>query len=303
MVGIESVSAAVAGDAAKLNESTMEPATPPIVNAMSVDVEDYYQVWALSSMVKRSEWSSCESRVVASTSRILDMFDAAGVKATFFTLGCVAKNYPDLVRRIVADGHELASHGYWHHKVHELTRDEFLEDVRSTRLLLEDIGGVPVRGYRAPSFSIGEQTPWAYDVLAEAEYTYSSSLHPIVHDHYGRPDAPRFPYLEASGIREIPVATVEWRGRRITCAGGGFFRLLPYQFWFRPLLRRLHAREAQPATFYFHPWEIDAGQPRVQGLPLRSRLRHYSNLGAMEGKLRRLLADFRWDRMDHVYVL
>ena len=249
MVGIESVSAAVAGDAAKLNESTMEPATPPIVNAMSVDVEDYYQVWALSSMVKRSEWSSCESRVVASTSRILDMFDAAGVKATFFTLGCVAKDYPDLVRRIVADGHELASHGYWHHKVHELTRDEFLEDVRSTRLLLEDIGGVPVRGYRAPSFSIGEQTPWAYDVLAEAEYTYSSSLHPIVHDHYGRPDAPRFPYLD------------------------------------------------------FHPWEIDAGQPRVQGLPLRSRLRHYSNLGAMEGKLRRLLADFRWDRMDHVYVL
>lgn len=274
-----------------------------ITNAMSVDVEDYYQVWALSSVVQRSEWPSFESRVEASTTRILDMFGERGVKATFFTLGCVAKDHPELVRRIVADGHELASHGFWHHKVHELSRDEFLEDVRSTRLLLEDIGGVAVRGYRAPSFSISEQTPWAYDVLAEAGYAYSSSLHPIVHDHYGRPDAPRFPYDEASGIREIPVATVEWHGRRITCAGGGFFRLLPYAAWFRPLLRRLHAQDHQPATFYFHPWEIDAGQPHVRGLPVRSRLRHYTNLSRMEGKLRRLLADFRWDRMDHVYAI
>ena len=281
----------------------MTSETRPITNAMSVDVEDYYQVWALSSVAKRSEWSSIESRVVASTNRILDMFKQSGVKSTFFTLGCVAQQHPDLVRRIVADGHELASHGFWHHKVHELTRDEFLEDVRSTRVLLEDIGGVSVRGYRAPSFSISEQTPWAYDVLAEGGYTYSSSLHPIVHDHYGRPDAPRFPYEEAGGIREIPVATIEWRGRRITCAGGGFFRLLPYQFWFRPLLRRLHGKEHQPATFYFHPWEIDSGQPRVSGLPFKSRLRHYTNLGAMEGKLRRLLADFQWDRMDRVYAL
>jgi polysaccharide deacetylase family protein (PEP-CTERM system associated) len=272
-----------------------------IINAMSVDLEDYYQVWALSSVVKRAQWSSLESRVEASTSRILDMFDHSGTKATFFTLGCVAKDHPDLVRRIVASGHELASHGFWHHKVHELTQAEFLEDVRSTRLMLEDLGGVAVRGYRAPSFSISEQTPWAYDVLAEAGYTYSSSLHPIVHDHYGRPDAPRFPYDEASGIREIPVATIEWHGRRITCAGGGFFRLLPYAAWFRPLLRRLHAREHQPATFYFHPWEIDVGQPHMLGLPIRSRLRHYTNLGKMEGKLRRLLADFRWDRIDRVY--
>jgi len=274
-----------------------------IINAMSVDVEDYYQVWALSSVVQRAQWSSMESRVEASTSRILDMFDQFGIKSTFFTLGCVAQDHPDLVRRIVASGHELASHGFWHHKVHELTRDEFLEDVRSTRLLLEELGGVAVRGYRAPSFSISEQTPWAYDVLAEAGYSYSSSLHPIVHDHYGRPDAPRFPYDEASGIREIPVSTIEWHGRRITCAGGGFFRLLPYAAWFRPLLRRLHARDHQPATFYFHPWEIDVGQPHVDGLPIRSRLRHYTNLGKMEGKLRRLLADFRWDRMDRVYTV
>ncbi len=281
----------------------MRGATENITNAMSVDVEDYYQVWALSSVVKRSEWSSFESRVEGSTSRVLDLFDEYGIKATFFTLGCVAQDHPALVRRIVAGGHELASHGFWHHKVHELTRDEFLEDVRSTRLLLEDLGGMPVRGYRAPSFSISDQTPWAYDVLSEAGYTYSSSLHPIVHDHYGRPDAPRFPYDEAGGIREIPVATVEWHGRRITCAGGGFFRLLPYATWFRPLLRRLHAHDHQPATFYFHPWEIDADQPRVKGLPIRSRLRHYTNLAKMEGKLRRLLADFRWDRMDRVYAV
>jgi len=274
-----------------------------IANAMSVDVEDYYQVWALSSVVQRSEWPSFERRVQANTSRILDLFAERRTKATFFTLGCVAREHPDLVRRIVAEGHELASHGFWHHKVHELSRQEFLEDVRSTRLLLEEIGGVPVRGYRAPSFSISDRTPWAYDVLAEAGYSYSSSLHPIVHDHYGRPDAPRFPYDEANGIREIPVATVEWHGRRITCAGGGFFRLLPYATWFRPLLRRLNLNERQPATFYFHPWEIDAGQPRVEGLPIRSRLRHYTNLGRMEGKLRRLLADFRWDRMDRVYTL
>ncbi len=279
----------------------MTSKTAPIVNAMSVDVEDYYQVWAVSSVVKRSDWSTYQSRVDTSTNRILDMFDQAGIKSTFFTLGCVAQQHPELVRRIVRDGHELASHGFWHHKVHELTREQFLEDVRSTRQLLEDIGGTPVRGYRAPSFSISEKTPWAYDVLAEAGYAYSSSLHPIVHDHYGRPDAPRFPYVETSGIREIPVATIEWRGRRITCAGGGFFRLLPYQFWFRPLLRRLHGREQQPATFYFHPWEIDAGQPRIGGLPFKSRLRHYTNLRAMEGKLRQLLADFRWDRMDNVY--
>lgn len=274
-----------------------------ITNAMSVDVEDYYQVWALSSVVRRADWPSFESRVEGSTSRILDLFDQAGVKATFFTLGCVAERHPDLVRRIVTAGHELASHGFWHDKVHDLSRSGFLEDVRRTRLLLEDLGGMAVRGYRAPSFSINENTPWAYDVLAEAGYVYSSSLHPIVHDHYGRPDAPRFPYDEASGIREIPVATVEWRGRRITCAGGGFFRLLPYAAWFRPLLRRLHAQDRQPATFYFHPWEIDAGQPRVRGLPARSRLRHYTNLSKMEGKLRLLLRDFHWDRMDRVYAL
>jgi polysaccharide deacetylase family protein (PEP-CTERM system associated) len=240
---------------------------------MSVDVEDYYQVWALSSVVERRDWPSFESRVVDSTGRVLDLFAASGAKATFFTLGCVAEQHPALVRRIVAEGHELASHGFWHDKVHDLTPAQFYEDVHDARRLLEDIGGVPVRGYRAPSFSIGDDEGWAYDQLAEAGYVYSSSLHPIAHDHYGRPTAPRFPYQERSGIAEIPVATLEWGKRRLTCAGGGFFRLLPYAFYSRPLLRLLHAREWQPATFYFHPWELDPGQPRVKGLRLRSRLR------------------------------
>lgn len=276
----------------------------PVVNAMSVDVEDYYQVWALSGVVRRPDWPRFESRVADSTGRVLDLFAARGVRATFFTLGCVAKAHPRLVRRIVAEGHELASHGFWHDKVSAMNPAAFLADLKDSRAVLEDTGGVAVRGYRAPSFSIGEaEAAWAYDCLAEAGYRYSSSLHPIAHDHYGRPDAPRFPYWESAGIGELPVATAPLLGRRVSCAGGGFFRLVPYAAYFRPLLRRLNGREGQSGIFYFHPWEIDPGQPRVGGLPLRARVRHYSRLGAMAGKLERLLRDFRWDRIDRVYPI
>ncbi|WP_236024918.1 XrtA system polysaccharide deacetylase [Arenibaculum pallidiluteum] len=271
-----------------------------VVNAMSVDVEDYYQVSAFAGTIPRAEWDRWPDRVGTSTRACLALFAERDVRATFFVLGCVARRHPDLIREIVAGGHELASHGMSHHRVWELSPAEFRADVRDTRLLLEDLGGVPVRGYRAPSFSIDRRCWWAYEMLAEAGYAYSSSIHPIAHDHYGMPDAPRGPFEPGSGITEIPVGTVELGDRRFSCAGGGFFRLLPYA-WSRWGIGRVNGAEGRPVAFYFHPWEIDPGQPRVPGAPLRSRLRHYTNLGRMEAKLRRLLRDFAWDRMDVVH--
>lgn len=271
--------------------------------AMSVDVEDYLHTWALSPVIRRDSWDSWPSRVEAATMRIVDLFDRHDAKATFFMLGWVAKRAPMLVREIVARGHELASHGFHHEKVHDLSPEDFLEDVRSTRLLLEDQSGSAVRGFRAPSFSIDERCWWAYDRLSEAGYSYSSSLHPISHDHYGMPDAPLRPFKPVDAdVLEIPVATVEVLGKRVSCAGGGHFRLLPYR-WSTWCLNKLAAETDRTAAFYFHPWEIDPGQPRVRGLSLRSRLRHYTGLKAMEQKLKRLLGDFRWDRMDRLYGL
>ena len=271
--------------------------------AMSVDVEDYLHTWALSPMIPRENWDRWPSRVEAATMRILDLFDRHDACATFFTLGWVAKRAPRLVREIVARGHELASHGFHHDKVHDLTPKAFHDDVRKTRLLLEDLSGSGVRGFRAPSFSINDGCWWAYDQLKEAGYSYSSSLHPISHDHYGMPNAPLRPFKPAdSDLLEIPVATVELFGRRVSCAGGGHFRLFPYR-WSKWCLLKLAAERDRTAAFYFHPWEIDPGQPRVRGLPLRSRLRHYTGLAAMERKLKRLLGDFRWDRMDRLYGL
>ena len=223
------------------------------------------------------------------------------MRATFFMLGWVAKRTPLLVREIVARGHELASHSFHHDKVHDLTPEAFHDDVRTTRLLLEDLSGSAVRGFRAPSFSINDRCWWAYDQLEEAGYRYSSSLHPIRHDHYGMPHAPLRPFKPTdSDFLEIPVATVELFGRRVSCAGGGHFRLFPYR-WSKWLLDKLAAERDRTAAFYFHPWEIDPGQPLVRGLSLRSRLRHYTGLQAMEQKLKRLLGDFRWDRMDRLY--
>lgn len=278
------------------------PASHGVTHAMSVDVEEYFHAWALSPVVTRADWDRLPSRVEASTDRILQLFDRAGVKATFFMLGWVGRRQPSIVRAIVDAGHELASHGFAHDKIANLDHDAFYDDVRTTRLLLEDLGGVPVHGYRAPSFSIGPEQWWAYDLLHEAGYTYSSSVNPVVHDHYGVPTAPRHPFRpSASSLVEIPVATLDL-GRRVSCAGGGWFRLLPC-WWSLWCLRRYARQELRPATFFFHPWEIDPDQPRIPGLPLRSRVRHYVNLPAMETKLARLLAGFRWSRIDELFDL
>lgn len=275
-----------------------------VVNAMSVDVEDYYQVSAFAGTVDRAKWDSFPSRVEDSTRRTLDLFAEAGVHATFFTLGCVAERHKGLVRAISDAGHEVASHGWAHYRVGEQTPAEFRADVTRTKKVLEDLSGQEVKGYRAASFSIDRKTWWAFDELAEAGYRYSSSIHPIVHDHYGVPDAPRFPFspVEGNPLTEIPVGTLDLRGRRLSCAGGGFFRLLPYR-WSSFAIGRVNQAERQPVTFYFHPWEIDPGQPRISPAPLRSRVRHYTNLGVMEAKLKRLLRQFRWDRVDAVHGL
>jgi polysaccharide deacetylase family protein (PEP-CTERM system associated) len=240
--------------------------------------------------------------VEANTTRILDMFAQAGVKATFFTLGWVAQRHPALVRRIVAEGHELASHGYYHRLVHEQTPADFATDVGDARHLLEDIGGVAVQGYRAPTFSINTRNPWAFDVLEEQGYRYSSSIYPIRHDLYGMPHAPRFPFRpDGKRLLEIPMTTVRLAGRNLPCAGGGYFRLLPYEV-FRAGLRRVNATDHAPGIFYTHPWEIDAAQPRVTGAPRMARFRHYLNLSRTQDRIGRLLRDFRWGRVDQVFA-
>jgi polysaccharide deacetylase family protein (PEP-CTERM system associated) len=273
-----------------------------IRNAMTVDVEDYFQVQAFASCVDRSSWDGRPRRVEQNTDRILALFGEAGVVATFFTLGWIAERHPGLVRRIVAQGHELASHGYAHVPVHEQTPEAFRADVRRTKALLEDVGGVPVRGYRAASFSIGARTLWALDLLAEEGYDYSSSIYPVVHDLYGMPEAPRFACRLGGGkLLELPMTTLSFAGRNFPCSGGGFFRLLPYAVS-RWALRQVNRRDRQPGIFYFHPWELDADQPRFAEAPLKSRFRHYLNLRRMEARLRQLLGDFHWGRMDHVFL-
>lgn len=264
--------------------------------ALSVDVEDYFQVWAFSSVVSRSSWDGFTLRVGDNTRRCLDLFDEHNAKATFFTLGWVAERDPDLIRDIVARGHELASHGFDHTKVNEQTRDEFLADVTKTKALLEDISGVEVKGYRAAGFSIGKATPWAHDVLAEAGHRYSSSTHPIAHDHYGDATAPQSPY-EVSGVIEAPVATVNLFGKRMSAAGGGWFRAAPLALS-KTLLAKAASTLDGPAIFYFHPWEIDPDQPRLNRAPLKSKFRHYLNLDRMEGKLAKTLDAFPWGRID-----
>ena len=271
-----------------------------VVNGLSVDVEDWFQVGAFEGVIDRDDWSRLELRVERNTDRILAMFDQAGVKGTFFTLGWVAERAPTLIRRIVAAGHELASHGYDHKRVFTMNRNTFAEDLAKARGILEDTGGVAITGYRAPSFSVDTRTPWAHSVLAEAGYRYSSSVAPVVHDHYGWPESPRFAWrpIPDADIIELPVTTARLAGRTLAAGGGGFFRMLPYGFthWAVSQVNGL----GEPAIIYFHPWEIDADQPRVENAPLRSRLRHYSRLSAMAGKLERLVGDFAWDRIDHL---
>lgn len=274
-----------------------------VVNAMSVDVEDYFQVQAMGGRFHPDNWDDQPRRVEANTDRILNLFAAHGVTATFFTLGWVAERHKRLVRRIVEAGHELASHGSRHERADAQTPESFRNDVRRSKALLEDIGGAPVLGYRAPTFSIGPANLWAFDILAEEGYAYSSSVYPIRHDYYGMPNAPRFAFYPKGegGIEEYPVTTVRIGERNLPCGGGGFFRLLPYELS-RMAMRRVNRDDGKPCIFYFHPWEVDPDQPRVPDLPVKSRFRHYTNLGRMEGRLGRLLRDFAWDRMDRVFL-
>jgi len=273
-----------------------------IVNALTVDVEDYFQVEAMAHVVARADWDAMPRRVEANVDRLLELFARVGAKATFFTLGWIAERHPVMVRRIVGAGHELASHGMLHLRADRQTRADFAADVRASKRLLEDIGRVPVRGYRAATFSIGQGNLWAFAALAEAGYAYSSSIYPIAHDLYGMPDAPRVPFRpEGADIIEIPMTTLRAFGRNWPVSGGGYFRLLPYRAS-RAALRRVNAGEGRPAVFYMHPWEIDPAQPRLRGLPAKSRFRHYLNLARMEGRLVRLLGDFAWGRMDEIFL-
>ncbi|MFP4560972.1 MAG: XrtA system polysaccharide deacetylase [Thiohalorhabdus sp.] len=274
----------------------------PTANALSVDVEDYFQVSAFAGHIDRADWDRLPHRVERNTDRILQLFADHGARATFFVLGWVAERYPDLVRRLAENGHEVASHGYGHIRVDEQSLEEFRADVRYAKALLEDTTGRPVRGYRAASFSVGPDNAWAFDVLREEGHRYSSSVNPIRHDLYGAPDAPRFAHAPGGrDLIEVPVSTVRAAGRNLPCGGGGFFRLLPYAY-FRWGLRRINRREGRPAVFYFHPWEIDPGQPRQRGVAPRTRFRHYVNLHRTEPRLRRLLGDFRWERMDRIFL-
>ncbi len=274
-----------------------------LTNAMSVDLEDWFQVSAFEKHVDKKDWDNLSHRVEKNTQKILALFDNTGIKATFFTLGWVAEKYPQLIREIVSQGHELACHGYSHVRVTEQSPKEFKEDVIRAKEILEDISGAPVIGYRAASYSIGRDNLWALSVLQDLGFKYSSSIYPVKHDHYGMPEAPRFAFHpeNAPELLEIPVTTVKVGGRNFPCGGGGYFRLYPYivSKW---AINQVN-REGQSAVFYFHPWEVDPGQPRPRGLGLKTRLRHYLNLNRMEARLRALLKDFQWDTVANVYLV
>jgi polysaccharide deacetylase family protein (PEP-CTERM system associated) len=272
------------------------------VNAMSVDIEEHFQVSAFERVIDRADWSSAASRVEANIDRILGVFAEAGIHATFFTLGWIAERHPATIHRIVAAGHEIASHGYQHVRVVNQSRAEFREDVVRTKGILEAVAGTAVLGYRAASYSITNDNLWALDVLEETGHRYSSSIYPVRHDLYGIPDAPRFAFRRRAGtLVEIPVSTFRFLDRNWPCGGGGFFRLLPYGVS-RWAVARVNREDRQPTVFYFHPWEVDPDQPRVANAPIKSRLRHYLNLKRFEPRLKRLLADFRWDRVDRVFL-
>jgi polysaccharide deacetylase family protein (PEP-CTERM system associated) len=273
----------------------------PLTNALSIDVEDYFQVSALAPHFPRASWESVPCRVERNVDRVLELLAEARAHATFFTLGWVAQRYPALLRRITGGGHEIASHGYGHERVSALTPAAFRADLQRAKAILEDVSGSEVQGYRAPSFSISRANEWAFDCIAQAGHRYSSSVYPVRHDHYGMPDAPRFAYRVRSGLLEVPVTTARVFAANLPAGGGGYFRMLPYpvSHW---LIRRVNRIDRQPAVFYFHPWEIDPQQPRVTGASLRTRFRHYVNLHRTEARLCRLLRDLHWDRLDRVFL-
>ncbi|WP_417621878.1 XrtA system polysaccharide deacetylase [Parasphingorhabdus sp.] len=272
-----------------------------LLNAMSVDIEDWFQVGAFETVIDRGDWDHLEHRVARSSAAVLELFEEAAIKATFFVLGWVAERNPQLMKQIVAAGHEIASHGYDHARVFTLTPDQFRADLDRSRKILEDTSGHKVAGYRAPNFSIDQRTPWAHEILAEQGYTYSSSVAPINHDHYGWAGSPRFAWKPViqSDLIELPVTTVKLGNRILAAGGGGFFRLMPYQFY-KQSIRKMHRDDGRGAIFYFHPWEIDPDHPRVNNAPIRSKIRHYTNLKQMRTKLSRAGKDFHWGRVDEL---
>ncbi len=272
-----------------------------VTNALTIDVEDYFQVSAFAPHIGRLEWNSRECRVERNVTRILEMLSKRQVKATFFTLGWIAERYPQLIRQIAAQGHEVASHGYGHERASDQTEDAFFADIQLAKVILEDLCGAEVKGYRAPSFSIGKGNLWAFDCLQKAGYRYSSSVYPIHHDHYGMPDSPRFAHQIRPGLMEIPVTTLRILNRNLPSSGGGYFRLLPYALS-RWMLGRVNQHDAQAGIFYFHPWEIDVEQPRVAGISRKTKFRHYVNISRMEARLEQLLGDFKWGRMDEIFL-
>lgn len=271
-------------------------------NAFTIDVEDYFQVEAFFNVIDRKNWNAYPRRVEANVDRILRILNDANVRATFFTLGWIAERHPRVVRSIVDMGHELASHGSDHYRADSQSRAEFLSDVKRAKAILEDLGGCEVKGYRAPSFSVSRHNLWVMQALAEAGYSYSSSTYPIVHDNYGIPEGPRFPFRPLRDLEflEIPVTSVRIFGRNWPCGGGGYFRLLPYRLSEMALARV--NREGMSCVFYVHPWELDPDQPRIAGAELKSRVRHYMNLNKVEPRLTKLLRSFRWRRMDEIFL-
>lgn len=268
-------------------------------NSFTVDVEDYFHVSAFAHQIKPGDWGNYESRVVANTHRILKLLDHHQVPGTFFVLGWVARHYPQLVKDIQNAGHEVANHSYWHRQLFDLTPEEFRQDLLESKQVLEEITGVPVRAYRAPSFSITKKSEWALEILQEEGFLFDSSIFPVYHDRYGMPGAPRFPNkhdFPNGTIWELPPSTIRFAGLNVPIAGGGYFRLLPVNLtahFFRSLNSRLH----QPFMFYIHPWEIDPDQPRIP-CPARVRWRHYLNLRSVERKLETLLKGFRYGTLD-----
>ncbi len=284
--------------------TSMNPTTATataLTNALTIDVEDYFQVSAFAPHIDRQDWNSRECRVERNVTRILEMLSRHQVKATFFTLGWIAERYPKLIRQIAEQGHEVASHGYGHERASDQTEEAFFADIQLAKVILEDLCGSEVKGYRAPSFSIGKDNLWAFDCLEKAGYRYSSSVYPIHHDHYGMPDSPRFAYQIRPGLMEIPVTTLRVLNRNLPSSGGGYFRLLPYALS-RWMLGRVNQQDGEAGIFYFHPWEIDVQQPRVEGISQKTKFRHYVNIARMEGRLEQLLGDFKWGRMDEIFL-
>jgi len=288
------------------------------LNALTIDVEDYFQVSAFEKVSPVSEWDTFPLRVERNTERILRLLEERDLKATFFILGWVAERCPELIKKIARSGHEIASHGYGHRRIGQLSRFQFKDDIRKSKTILEDLSGREVIGYRAPSYSISQKTNWAFEELHAAGYRYDSSVFPIKHDFYGMSDWPRFPFYIANPdatmwlpenefsenvarLFEIPISTLQIKGKNFPIAGGGYFRLFPYALT-RWGLRRVNRVEAKPFIFYLHPWEFDPEQPRFSSASLKSRFRHYINLSRTESRFCRLLAEFRFGPLREVFA-